>query len=976
MTALSEVGSTQLRRQSPAMSARLWTYFRQRSARFYVGVLLVALIAGAIVFADLLPFSDPYFPYRGFELKGPSWQFPLGTDEIGRDLLARIVYGGRPTLASAFIGVLVAALIGVPLGLISGLIGGVFDNATGRLADATFALPTILVGVGLAAALGGGPLSVTIAIIVGSWPAFVRVARAGALQEKALPYVEALRSLGASHGRIVFRHILPNALGPILVQFTVAMAIAVLVESGLSFLGMGTQPPSPSWGGLLSDSRRFLRTAAYYAVFPGLAISMLVIGVNFIADELSGEALISSRVNRARRGALAHSSTANALLEVSNLKASFGGVHGRIPVLNGVELTLPKGEILGIVGESGSGKSVTMFTVTGLNRRQDIAVDSGTAWLLGDELLGMPEAALRGRRGMSIGMVFQNPAAALNPIKPIGWQITEALAAHGSHDRHGGLAARTIDLLRQVQLPDPETIGRRYPHELSGGQRQRVVIAMAVANAPALLIADEPTTALDVTVQAQVLDLLKRLSQRPDSSLAIITHDLGVVAEVADHVAVMYYGRVVETGPVDRIFAAPAHPYTRGLLASIPRLDHRVTRFRAIAGAPPRPGEIRQGCAFVDRCDLSHGRAECRSVAPPLRVLSDGSSSACHFAEELVGLPPQDHAGHDIAFVPAEAATDTTPLLVARGVAVTYRQRDGRELKAVRGVDLDVNRGTALGIVGESGCGKSSLLRALMNLPAPTAGRVAFDGANYGGMGRNALRQLRRNMQIVQQDPSTALDRRMRVIGIVREALDIYSIGSPAERDRRARDYLERVGIGDDLVHRRPSELSGGQQQRVAIARALVLHPRMLLLDEAFSALDVSVRAQVLNLLADLRQEFGLTYVFVSHDVSVIRSVADKIAIMYLGRVVELGSNAEVFGHPSHPYTQALLSAVPVPDPAAARGKRRIILKGEPPDPADPPSGCAFRTRCWKAQPACARAIPELIRPTSRGGEVACFFPD
>ncbi len=956
---------------------RLARYLAGRSLRFHVGLVLVGVIVGAVVLADWLPLADPYLPHRGFELKGPSWQFPLGTDEIGRDLLSRIVHGGRPTLTAAVIGVAVAALLGVPLGLASGLLGGPMDNLSGRLADATFALPTILIGVGLAAALGGGPLAVTLAIIIGSWPAFVRVARAGALQEKALPYVEALRSVGASRSRIIFRHILPNAIEPILVQVTVALAVAVLVESGLSFLGMGTQPPAPSWGGLLAESRRFLRAAPYYAVFPGIAISLLVIGINFIADELSGEARVSSAIRRARRRRLPTPRTPEAVLEIAGLAASFGGPSGRVPVLTGVDLLVRKGRVLGVVGESGSGKSVTMFTATGLNRRQDLQVEDGGVWLLGDELLGMPEPALRGLRGSRVGMIFQNPAAALNPIMPVGRQIAEALATHAPHATAAALAEATIGLLRQVQLPDPERIGRRYPHELSGGQRQRVVIAMAIANSPSLVIADEPTTALDVTVQAQVLDLLKLLSARPDSSLVIITHDLGVVAEMADDVAVMYYGRVVETGPVERIFASPAHPYTSGLLTSIPRLDRRVARFRAIPGAPPQPGEIRSGCAFVARCALSRGRAECRNLTPALRTLGEGIRSACHFAEELSGTAlPLDIDEIPEAGAPAIAA-DATPLLAASAVEVTYGRPDRPgSLVAVRGVDLEVRRGAAIGIVGESGCGKSTLLRALMNLPAPTGGEVRFAGVPFARMGAAELRQARRDLQIVQQDPSTALDRRMSVLATVREPLEIHAIGTSAEREARARDYLERVGIGPDLVHRRPAALSGGQQQRVAIARALVLHPKVLLLDEAFSALDVSVRAQVLNLLSDLRRDFALTYVFVSHDLSVIRSVADEIAIMYLGRVVEQGSNAAIFERPAHPYTQALLSAVPVPDPAEARTKRRIILEGDPPNPSAPPSGCAFRNRCARARPVCADAVPALERRSPGGSLVACYFPD
>jgi len=616
-----------------------------------------------------------------------------------------------------------------------------------------------------------------------------------------------------------------------------------------------------------------------------------------------------------------------------------------------------------------------MYTALGLNRQQNIAVSAGGAWLHRRELTGMPEHELRAMRGGEVGMVFQNPATALNPIMTIGGQVAEAVRAHHPTLALADVAERVLVLLRQVQMPDPEGICLRYPHELSGGQRQRVVIAMAIANAPSLIVADEPTTALDVTVQAQVLDLFRQISARPNSSMVMITHDLGVVAETADRVAVMYYGRVVESGPVEDVFATPTHPYTRALLASIPRLERRIDAFRTIPGTPPRPGEIQSGCPFAPRCSHAAGRPLCTAQSPELRIVADGRRSACHFAEDFLDRPLDAEEAEAASEASPIAQTDTAPaLLSARGIVVRYGSRQ-HAVTAVRGVDLALKTGRSLGIVGESGCGKSSLLRALIHLPAPQEGIVEIGGRDIAAMGAAERCQTLRDMQIVQQDPSTALDRRMSVLDTVREPLDIHRIGTLAEREAQARDYLSRVGIGPDLMHRRPAMLSGGQQQRVAIARALVLHPRVLLLDKAFSALDISVRAQVLNLLTELRKEFGLTYLFVSHDLSIIRSVADEIVIMYLGRIVEQGTNQEVFEHPQHPYTQALLAAIPVPDPRVRNRSKGTVLAGDPPDPARPPSGCAFRTRCPRAHPQCVETIPALERRNAEGGQVACLFP-
>ena len=393
----------------------------------------------------------------------------------------------------------------------------------------------------------------------------------------------------------------------------------------------------------------------------------------------------------------------------------------------------------------------------------------------------------------------------------VGRQISEALRAHAPGMARAAIGQRVVELLRQVQLPDPERMRDRYPHELSGGMRQRIVVAMAIANAPKLIIADEPTTALDVTVQAQVLQLLKEIGARPGSSLVLITHDFGVVAEATDRVAVMYYGRVVETGPVERLFARPGHPYTRDLLASIPRVDRRIDHFRAIAGAPPRPGEIRQGCAFADRCAQIRDRTICRDATPELRGIGAGRQSACHFAEELLAAVSPEVPEQDAPRVVAPRGEGEAPVLVARDLHVVYGAPGSKgAVAAVRGVDVVLREGGSLGIVGESGCGKSTLLRALLHLPPPRSGVVALDGTVLGDMDPARLRRARQQVQMVQQDPATALDRRMPVLAAVREALEIHGIGSRAGQEARAREYLSRVGIGPAFADRLPGMLSGG----------------------------------------------------------------------------------------------------------------------------------------------------------------------
>ncbi len=672
------------------------------------------------------------------------------------------------------------------------------------------------------------------------------------------------------------------------------------------------------------------------------------------------------------------------LLEVRDLRVHFSTPAGMVKAVDGVNWHVHEGETLAIVGESGSGKSVSAMTILGLVPTPPAVFPSGQVLLRGRSLLDMPESQQRKLRGNEIAMIFQDPLTALNPVFKVGDQIAEMVRVHQRIGRSGALR-KAVDLLGEVGIPSPAVRASQYPHEFSGGMRQRAMIAMALANDPQVLLADEPTTALDVTVQAQIMQLLVDLQESRKTAIVLITHDLGLVAAHADRIAVMYAGRIVETGTTEEIFNSPRHAYTYGLLSSLARMDQaRPAKLEPIPGLPPSMSHVPPGCAFHPRCGFAS--QECRSDVPQLIPLTVGSTHlhACVHPDEVAAAhrAPRPPAVKAVAKVEVSGPSVVEVKDLVKHFPIRsglFIRRTVGQVQAVSGIDLDIKPGTTLSLVGESGCGKSTAARTILRLHEPTSGTIGIGGRDITTLAQPALRKAREDMQIVFQDPYASLNPRMTIRQILSEK---YELLGGKLTDTTISDLLDTVGLSAEYADRYPHEFSGGQRQRVGIARAIALNPEFVVLDEPVSALDVSIQAQILNLLEKLQADFGLTYLFIAHDLSVVRHISDRVAVMYLGRIVELADRDDLFERPHHPYTQALISAVPIPDPGVERDRERIVLTGDVPNPANPPSGCRFRTRCWKHlelsdhdKQKCIDIEPTLdVTPHSRGHTVACHF--
>ena len=681
------------------------------------------------------------------------------------------------------------------------------------------------------------------------------------------------------------------------------------------------------------------------------------------------------------------------IMQVRDLHVSFATEAGVCRAVRGVNFDLWHGRTLGIVGESGSGKSVTALSLIGL--LDDNAKVTGSIIMNGEELIGKTDEEMSEIRGERIAMVFQDPLSALTPMFTIGDQIAEGLITHHPDMSKQQIHDRCVELLDLVGIPQPEERLSSFPHQFSGGMRQRVMIAIAIANNPDIIIADEPTTALDVTIQAQILDVLAKAQKETGAAVVLITHDLGVVAGAADDILVMYAGRPVERASIDDVFQHPSMPYTMGLLGAVPKPHIAASqRLVPIQGNPPSLVDIPKGCPFSPRCPLA--TPECSLSEPNLEVVdaNSGHLASCRRLQEIIDknmkytdvFPVPDLLPADWADVPRDQRPVTLEVdhlvkhfpLTGGGM---FRRTIG-QVAAVDDVTFKIRQGETLALVGESGSGKSTTLMEIMNLMKPEDGRIVVLGHDLAELKKKAERKaLRKDLQIIFQDPMSSLDPRMPIYDVLAEPLKVHK-WSKEKINRRIGELMELVGLNPDYVDRFPAQFSGGQRQRISIARALATDPKVLLLDEPIASLDVSIQAGIINLLEDLQAKLKISYLFVAHDLAVIRHISDRVAVMYLGQVVELGETEDVFTHPRHPYTQALLSAIPVPDPVVERTRQRIILKGDLPSPSEKHPGCRFASRCPvklrltpEQQKMCETKRPVLTSDDQIATEFACHFP-
>ncbi len=672
-------------------------------------------------------------------------------------------------------------------------------------------------------------------------------------------------------------------------------------------------------------------------------------------------------------------------LEVTDLSTHIELSRSVVQAVGNVDISIGAGETVGLVGESGSGKSILSLSVLGLLPPGGKIV-GGSVKVEGRELTTLSQKQLRAVRGNDVAMIFQDSQSSLNPTKSIGQQIAEPVRLHRGGSKKEALE-RAYEVLELVGLPRPRERLDDFPHQLSGGLRQRVMIAIALSCEPRVLLADEPTTALDVTIQAQILSVLDELKERLGMATLLVTHDMGVVAGRTERINVMYGGRLVETAATDELFSSMRHPYTQALLGSIPKLDSDPTKaLVTIPGIPPDLTNLPFGCRFAARCP--YATQQCRESEPPLSGEDPRHLFACWHPVDGPILKRPEIPG--VAASPAASNGSRTGgggngnaehLLTVEDVVCEYPvtsgallQRKVASVKAVSGITLHLDAGETFGLVGESGCGKTTLGKLIVGVEKPNAGRIALDGREIFKLRRRDLRRSRRDLQMMFQDPFASLDPRMRVNTILREPLTVQGIGSAKEQNDRIAKLLTEVGLPMNALERYPHEFSGGQRQRIGLARALMLEPKVIVADEPVSALDVSIRSQVLNLMKRLQAEYQLASIVISHDLAVVKYLADRIGVMYLGKLVEIGSGDDIYMRAAHPYTEALIKTIPIPDPAAEKAKTEVGIRGELPSPVNPPSGCRFRTRCPRAQALCAELEPPL-RSFGGGHRAACHFP-
>jgi peptide/nickel transport system ATP-binding protein len=1000
-------------------------------------------VAGLLVLVGLfvLAFVGPYFTKWTHEsidatalLQPPSSTHWFGTTQIGQDVYAQTLRGLQKSLIIGLLSALLTTGIAAIVGSTAGYFGGWVDRSLSWVIDLLLVIPSFFILAIMSPMFRGKTWFVLVLLLAAfGWMITARVIRSLTLSLREREFVEAARLIGVPSRKIIARHLLPNMSSFLVIDATIAVGLTILAETGLSFLGFGVQAPDVSLGTLIEEGTGAALTYPWLFMYAGALLIITVLAVSVVGDGLrdaldpkstaasprlgrkagpreahdpppaiagtvSPTAVLSEPALREGTGSfVAPDEVADdeerlppkdpaAVLQVRGLSVSFPTESGRLRAVRGLSYSIAPGEIVGMVGESGSGKSVSALAALGL--LPGYASVAGSVLFRGRELIGLGDKELSSIRGAGISMIFQDPLSALTPVYTVGDQIAEAILVHQDVSKEQA-KRRAVELLELVGIPHAKERSRAFPHEFSGGMRQRVMIAMAMANDPALIVADEPTTALDVTIQAQIVEVLKTAQRETGAAVLVITHDLGLIAGFADRVLVMYAGRLVEAAPVDEIFNAPRMPYTLGLLGSLPRVDAlRQGPLTPVEGAPPSLVSLPPGCPFTPRCPLRI--AECSAVEPPLvAIRRPDHLAACHRSRHIEdeGLTATDVFPAPAAAAPTTNGHRSGPRTMdvkelVRHFPLTkgaiFRKRVGT-VRAVDGVTFDIAEGEVLGLVGESGCGKTTTIGEIMALTRPMGGTVEVFGRDTADLSSAERREIRRSVGVVFQDPMDSLDPKMPVGDILAEGMETYGVPK-AERAARIRTLLTKVGLEPSHASRYPHEFSGGQRQRIGIARALALDPRLVVLDEPVSALDVSIRAGVVNLLMELRREHALSYLFVAHDLSLVRHIADRVAVMYLGRVIEIGDVETVFDRPAHPYTQALLSAIPIPDPAKERSRRRIILKGDPPSPAETPSGCRFRTRCPlyaalgpEERRLCDDEDPGLI-PQGQDHEAACHY--
>ncbi len=930
--------------------------------------------AGPSGTAPAVPLEPAVFPFR------PIPGHPFGFDAAGRDVFSRVVYGARTAITFGLLLTLASLALGVAFGAVQGYFVRWVDIAGQRFTEIWSAIPFLYVMIFLGNAFGRSFGLLLACYAIFNWIGVASYVRAEFLRLRTRPFVDAARVQGLSHARIMFRHVLPNALTPLITLFPFLLVGAIGSLAALDYLGFGLPDGAPSWGELLQQAQAF-RHAWWLVLWPSLALFLVMLLGVFVGEALRdafdprpvsaldrevrdaerreprvkrqdgddprSSAKDSSLLPTVAPAVAASASEAapfpstqvldrgdgEAALRIEDLRVSFDTSLGELRAVDGVSLSLAPGETLGLVGESGCGKSVTAMSILRLVPSPPGRLVSGRILFDGRDLATLPLRELRKIRGAAVGMVFQDPMTALSPLHRIGDQLLEALRLHRPVSRKEGLAL-AAEWLARCGIPDPERCLREYPFRLSGGMQQRVMIASVLMTRPRLVIADEPTTALDVTVQAQVLDLMRSARDR-ETALLLITHNMAVVRRTCSRVAVMYAGRIVESGPVEEVFAHPRHPYTAALLAAMPSRHAPGERLPAIPGTLPSPLALPPGCRFAPRCNRANAEcrmhnAECtmpvaggesRSGEPP-RLGEDASPhrephvwDCLHplpdlAPEKILTQSPQrpqspieNSASRTLRTSRGEEGCDVAPVLAARSLVKAFPR-----VTAVSEVSLELRAGETLAVVGESGSGKTTLARMLAGLEVPTAGEILLDGAPLPFHRTFAQR---RALQVVFQDPYSSLNPRHSIADLLTEGPVAHGLLARRDRAAFAREWLERVGLPPEAAGRYPHEFSGGQLQRVSIARALALRPRVLLCDEPVSALDVSVQAQILNLLADLKAQYGPAVLFITHDLGVVRSVADRILVLHRGRAVEEGPAARILSEPRDPYTRELLAAEP-----------------------------------------------------------------